>query len=249
MYQTFPAMTVGDANITMNELQIGQALSLAKMDASKMEQQLTSFLRYALKDDSLPYTMTVQQRYYCLLQYLGAQKENDLAVDVNVNDYLISEDREWKTVVQLGEFTIRQLTGLEIEALEMIAEGLDDWLVGAMALQMSFGTELPYIQPLTDRRHASKVIKTRHETLMQFGQERINELYKVYSQAEEQLSSLLYIGYDNDGVVIFDTKGGSTSEAARFQCNSAFYGFTQQLFSALAERSTAATERLEHELE
>lgn len=247
MFQTFPAITAGDVNITMRELKIGQALSLAKMDAKKMEQQLSSFLRYALDDEDLPYSMTVQQRYYCLLQYLGAQKDNDLAVGVNVNDYLIGEDKAWTLTTQVGEISVRQLTGLEVEALEMIAEGLDDWLVGAMALQISLGDELPYIQPLTDRRHASKVIKTRYETLMSFGQERINELYEAYAQAEEQLSSLVYVGYDNDGVVLFDTKGGSTSEPARFQCDTTFYGFTKQLFSALVEGSAKTTERLEYE--
>lgn len=247
MFQTFPAITAGDSNLTLNELTIGEALSLAKINSKRMEQQLSSFLRYTLKDEQLPYSLTVQQRYYCLLQYLSAQKENDLAVNVNINDYLISQHKEWKLEVEVEGVLVRQLTGLEVEALELIAEGLDDWLVGAMALQISFGPEFPYIQPITDRRHASKVIKARYDTLMAFGQERINELYRIYAAAEDQLSSLIYIGYDNEGVIIFEAEGGSTSEPARFQCDTAFYGFTKQLFSALVERGAADPEGREHE--
>lgn len=242
MKQTFPTINAGDISITQNELIVSEALSLAKLDQKRMEQQLSAFLRYTLDDESLPYTLTSQQRYYCLLQYLGAQKQNDLAVEVNVNDYLYSEHKEWKTEVVVEGVKVRQLTGLEVEALELIAEGLDDWLVGAMALQMSFGTDFPYIQPLTDRRHAAKVIKSRYDILLSYGQDKLNDFYRIYSIAEDQLASLVCLGFDSEGVILFKVNGGSDSEPARFQCDSAFYGFTKQLFSALAQGSTTSSE-------
>lgn len=244
MQQTFPTVTAGDIAITQNEVLVSEALSLAKLDQNLMEQQLTAFLRYSLDDDLLPLSMTSQQRYYCLLQYLGAQKQNDLAVGVNVNDYLFSGHKAWKTQVIVEGVTVRQLTGLEVEALELIAEGLDDWLVGAMSLQMSFGEDLPYIQPLTDRRHAAKVIKSRYDRLVSYGQDKLNDFHRIYSLAEDELASLVSLGFDSKGVVLFKTDGGSDSEPARFQCDTTIYGFTKQLFSALAEGSTTSGERL-----
>lgn len=241
MKQTFPAFSAGNMNITLNEITVGEALSLAKLDQLKRERQLSSFLSYALKNNELPYTMATQQRYFCLLNYLNSQKNNDLAMDVNVNDYINAEGKEWKDSVTVGDLSVRQLNGCEIEALEIIAEDIGDWVLGAMALQITLGDELPYIQPLTDRILAGNVIKSRYELLLSFGQDRINSLYSQYQQAEDELSSLVTIGYDNEGIVLFETNGGRDSEPARFQCDSSVTGFTKQLFSALAEGSTEAS--------
>ncbi|NUF44939.1 hypothetical protein [Acinetobacter pittii] len=249
MKQTFPMFTAGDVSKIMDELTIGEALSLAKMNPKHREQQLSAFLRYALRDEQLPYTMTSQQRYYFLLQYLGAQKENDLAVGVNVNDYLKSDHTPWQISTEVDGVKVRQLNGLELEALELIAEGLDDWILGAMALQISFGDDLPYIQPLEDRRLAGNIIKNRFSKLMSFGQERINELYQTLYEAEEQMASLLRLGFDSEGIVVYEANGGGDSEPARFQCDAAFYGFTKQLFSALAKGGAETTEKLEYEPE
>lgn len=244
MKQTFIAINVGDITLTQNEVIVKEALSLAKLNPNLLEQQLSAFLSYSLDDNELPYNLTVQQRYYCLLQYLACQKDNDLAVNVNVNEYLIDEHKEWKHQVVVEGVTVRQLTGLEIEALELIAQGLDDWLVGAMALQISFGADFPYIQPLTDRRHAAKVLKSRYDLLISYGQEKLNDLHRIYSEAEDQLASLLYTGFDNKGVVLFKANGGNDSEPARFQCDTAFYGFTKQLFSALVEGGATPGQQL-----
>ncbi|MFX7112061.1 hypothetical protein ABTI33_10005 [Acinetobacter baumannii] len=249
MKQTFPLFTAGDASKSMVELGVGEALSLAKLNPKYHEQQLSAFLRYALQDEQLPYSLTGQQRYYFLLQYLGAQKENDLAVGVDVNKYLKSEHQPWVTHIEVKGVGVRQLNGIELEALELIAEDIDDWILGAMALQITLGNELPYIQPLHDRRLAGEVIKNRFTQLLTFGQERINELSQTYYEAEEQMASLLHLGFDSEGVVIYEANGGSDSEPARFQCDSAFYGFTKLLFSTLAKRSTELTEKREHESE
>lgn len=247
MKQIFPSITGGNVTKVMEELTIGQIISLGKMDQKRLEQQLSCFLVHAMRDSELPYLMTGQQRYYFLLQYLAAQKNNDLSPDVNINDYLIAEDKPWQLQTQVDDISVRQLNGTELEALELISEGLDDWTMGAMALQISFGDEFPYIQPLHDRRHAGKVIQNRFEQLTSFGQERINELRAKYEKAEEQLSSLLHIGFDSKGVVIFKVNGGIDTEAARFQCDSAFYGFAKRLFTALAEGSAEITEGCEPE--
>jgi hypothetical protein len=248
MKQVFPALNIGTELVNMVEFSIGQALSLAKIDSSKKEQQLSAFLSFVLNDAAKPYSMTVQQRYYCLLQYLGAQVENDLSPDVDVNDYLISADKPWMEAVQVGGTSFRQMNGTEIEALELIATDVDDWLIGAMALQVTC-EGLPYIMPLMDRRHAAKIIKNRYDLLMTFDQKKIDDLYQQFIAAEEQLSSFLYVGYDKEGVVIYPVEGGSEGVPARFQCNSAMFGLTKQLFSTMVDGSTETPERREHEFE
>lgn len=240
MKQTFQSITAGNLSICLNELDVGEILSLAKLNPKLKEHQLSGFLRYALKDDLAPYTMVGQQRYFCLLHYLSAQKENDLAVDVNINDYLHHDARPWLDSVTVGDISVRQLNGYEIEALEAMAEDLGDWMLGAMALQITYGDQLPYIQPILDRTLAGKVIKNRFLTLQKFGQEHINELYEKYNQAESQLSTLVSMGYDSEGVILYETKGGLNNEPARFQIDTAFTGFTKQLFSALANRSPSS---------
>jgi len=247
MKQVFPSITGGDVTKVMDELTVGQIIGIAKMDQKRLEQQLSAFLVHAMQDSQLPYTMTGQQRYYFLLQYLAAQRNNDLSPDVNVNDYLIAEDKPWQLQTQVDEISVRQLNGTELEALELIATGLDEWIMGAMALQISFGDEFPYMQPITNRRHAGNVIKSRFEQLSALSQDRFNELYAKYEKAEEQLSSLLHIGFDGSDVVIFKADGGSDSEPARFQCDSAFYGFAKQIFTAMAEGSAEVTAEREPE--
>lgn len=248
MKQVFPALNIGTELVNMVEFSIGQALSLAKIDQTKKEQQLSAFLGFVLEDTTKPYTMTVQQRYYCLLQYLGAQVENDLAQDVDVNEYLIAKDKPWTEQVAVGNSSFRQLNGTEIEALELIATNVSDWLMGAMALQVTC-EGLPYIGFLNDRRHAAKVIKNRYDLLMTFDQKKIDDLYQQFIAAEEQLASFVYVGYDKDGVVIYEAEGGSDSVPARFQCNTALYGITKQLFSAMVDGGPEAPVQREHEFE
>lgn len=248
MKKVFPSLNIGTGLINMVEFSIGQGLSLAKIDQTKKEQQLSAFLGFVLDDPSQAYSMTVQQRYYCLLQYLGAQVKNDLSPDVDVNDFLIAEDKPWLESVQVGDMSFRQLNGIEIEALEVIATNVDDWLMGAMALQITC-EGLPYIMPIVDRRHAAKVIKNRYDLLMAMDQQRIDDFYQQYLEAEEQLSSLVSIGYDSQGIVLYEVEGGSNSVPARFHCHSALFGITKQLFSAMVEGSTEAPAQREHEFE
>lgn len=235
MLQTFPAIRAGDLDITFTELTVGQALSLAKYQG-KLEQQLSAFLCYVLDDKTAPYEMAIQQRYYCLLQYLSAQTNNDLSSSVNIAEYLVQDAKAWQSSVTIDDLSFRQLNGYEIEALEQIADGLDDWLFGAIALQIT-SADLPYIQPLNDRRMAANIIKSRHDLLMKLGQEKIDEIYAKYTLAEEQLASLLYTGFDSNGVVIYEVNGGADSVPARFQCDAAIFGITKRIFSALVERS------------
>ncbi|MCK4090637.1 hypothetical protein [Acinetobacter radioresistens] len=237
MKQVFPGLNIGTEMVNMNEFSIGQALSLAKIDPTKNEQCLSAFLGFVLNDPVKPYSMYGQQRYYCLLQYLGAQIENDLSPSVNVNDYLIATDRPWIESVEIEGVSFRQLNGLELEALELISTDVSDWLIGAMALQVTY-EGLPYIQPLTDRRNAAKIIKNRYELLTTFDQKKIDDLYKLFVKAEEKLACFLYLGYDKEGIVIYEAEGGNQSVPARFQCHSALFGLTKQLFSTLVERST-----------
>lgn len=247
MKQTFPMIQGGDVSQVLDELTLGEAISLAKLNQKHLEQQLSGFLGYAMRNKELPLSMTGQQRYYFLLQYLAAQVNNDLSSEVNIDEYLIAQDAPWKLQTEVDGVTVRQLIGAELEALELIANGLDEWVLGAMALQISFGDEFPYLEPIQNRRHAGKVIKNRYEQLIALGQTRINELHPIYAKAEEQLASLLHIGYDSIGVVIYKANGGSDSEPARFQVDSTFYGFTKQLFTAMVEGSAAVAEKREDE--
>lgn len=244
MKQTFQSITAGNINIVMNELEVGEILSLAKLNPRLKEHQLSGFLRHALDDDTAPYTMTCQQRYFCLLHYLSAQKENDLAVDVNINDYLHLDAKPWKEQVTVGDISVRQLNGCEIEALEVIAEDIGDWMLGAMALQISYGDQLPYIQPLTDQVLASKIIKSRFLAIQKLSQDELNQLYEKYAEAQDELNVLLTIGFDSEGVTLYEAKGGLDSEPARFQIDSTFTGFTKRLFSTLVEGSKQTSAEL-----
>jgi hypothetical protein len=247
MKQTFPMLNLGNQNLPIKELSVGEMLSIAKLDPNKLEQQLSSFLRYALGDDEAPYLMTIQQRYYCLLQYLSQQKTNDLAVSVNINNYLKDKSIDWKESISIGDLTVRQLNGYEIEALELIAESVDDWILGAMALQITYGDNFPYIVPLNDRKLAGNVIASRYEELLKLDQDSLNDLYSKYQEADSALASLLLTGFDSKGVVIYENAGGVSSEPARFQVDSSITGFTKQLFSALVEGSAKATAQREYE--
>lgn len=249
MKQTFSALSAGNLNLQLNELEVGEILSLAQLNPKYNEHLLSGFLSYALDDNDAPYSMTVQQRYFCLLHYLSAQKSNDLAAHVNINDYLHTDGRPWLDSITVEDISVRQMNGHEIEALEKMAEDLGDWMLGAMALQITYGEQLPYIQPLTNQQLAGNVIKNRFNILKKLGQDQLNELQAKFQQAEEQLATLVTVGFDSKGAVLYESKGGFESEPARFLCDSTFTGFTKQLFSAVAARSAEIAAELGNEFE
>lgn len=248
MQQLFPPIDIGTEKLTVRELKLGDAISVGKLNPNLLEHQLSAFLRCITDDPIKPLTMHGQQRYYCLLQYLSAQEKNDLAVEVNINDYLINEPRPYQDSIQIGDISVRQLNGLELEALEKLAEDLEDWIIGAMALQM--GTpDYPAVGPFTDARAAADALLERYKAFCELDQDKYNQLREVYIEAEEQLASLLFLGFDHQGVVIYESEGGAGSIPARFSCNAAFYGFTRQLLEELAARSTELTTQCENESE
>lgn len=235
----FPRLSVGNTHYQLHELTFGQSIKVAKIPERLNEQRITAFLAAALKDDELPLSLPVQVRYWLLLQYLSAQTGTLIDAHTDYAPYLISSDAEWATECADDGLVVRQLTGLQSEVIEQACEDVADRVLGAMAFQMVDYSGLDPLPTSPTTQNLWGVLMQRAEVLRDLPESVFDALFERYQRQSDRMATLLRIGFDNDGVVIF---GGTANQAARFRPASAFGFVTTQLAGHFSDQSAAAGE-------
>lgn len=246
MKKAIPRIELGTTSITPTEITVGEMLAIAQLPKENLEQQLTVFLQAILKDKDLPYQLTLQERYYCLLSYLK-HLPNDLTDDVIIDEYFLkNSEKEWRLSIEEDEIQVRQLNGLELEALEQFAgNDLSKWALGAIALQIT-NKDFPYIPNQNHLNTCKNIIQNRYTQLVNLSSSDLNDIEEKYTRLNSELAYFLNCAYDALGVVLL-LKEGTRFVPARFQCDATATGFVKRLFSALAFRSTTLTTQCEDE--
>lgn len=86
-----PSVELPHATYHLKELSIGQAIGLVKLDPFKHEHAVSQFLGYVLADVDNR-TLTIQERYLLVAQYISATCEGEANFSIGDNasyaDYL-----------------------------------------------------------------------------------------------------------------------------------------------------------------
>lgn len=243
----FERISIGQRHYLMRELTFNNAIKIAKIPEAKNEQRLTVFLQDVLQDDMLPLHMTVQERYYLLLKYLEAQTDTLLSVADDLSGFFIEPRKTWQTQFEQDNITVKQLTGYDIELLEKHCTNLADWIAASLAIQLhDANSDMPPMMDYTQdeeeklQRFIERLKYVREMTVSQF-----NTYHAILSLANNEMQSLVRMGFDGQGVII----RGTDDAPCRFCPSSTFYGVIAQLDGHFNVQSAAANDRLQHEHE
>lgn len=234
---TFPPFDLaGGYKALMREMSGDQALALANMSIELHEHRLTAFLGSVLNDLNIPYTLTVQERYYLLIQYLSAQIDTDLETKTDYSKYVQMPDKQWHPSYQIEEITVHQLKGFQAELLQECSEDISDWVFGCMCLQIEC-PELGLLPNSDNKTEWAQLLHDRLPRLLKLPQSEIARLHQLYSVATAQMCFYVNYTFDGNGIVCL---GGADDAPMRFCPSTAFTGIFDALARALAaDRPTA----------
>lgn len=231
----FERLQVGQNNYQLNEVSFKEAIKTSMLKREWNEKRLTEFLKYALKDDKLPLSMTTEERYYLAIKYSLATVQNEALY----TPYLLSETKPFQAEINYKNIKVRSLTGRDAELLESRCDTIADWILGAMSLQMEvLDQDIPKLHDLdcTDQELSESLI-SRSKAIQNLPDSTIDQYFKAYTEAVSQMESLVSIGFDNDGLILL---GGTDDAPLRFRPTACFSELSRRLEQHLTEKSPAA---------
>jgi hypothetical protein len=231
--------------VQCQELSLGDAITICKMDGERHESVTTSVLRAIVRQADMPrpgfvtdpLLWTVSERMRVITHYLCSVAEDgpDFALgELHFSDYvdlgIESQQLEVQAKVGAQAFTIRPLLGIHAELLERSCSSRGEWIIGAMACQMSPAgeapadllgmTEVDRLQWIADKlQQAREVPESVFEQRM-----------GAFFAAQESLKQWFNLNFDKDGLVAYPTKREAGPQPARFQPLSLISAATRTLF-------------------
>lgn len=226
-------------NIT--ELNLGQAIEIAKIPQNQHERKISAILTAILGGEIDPYELTLQERHYLLMQYV-ARHDESFGYGIDFSDF--EKDALPSEAVEVNGYTFRHLNGYECEALEQYAKNYMDWVLGSIALQIS-GNDLMEILPAKDIKYALNLISSRVGQLYAMDLDTAEIIFNSYYEAMDSLNHLLDYGYDEFGVVVigkpsFDTEGLRVDNSVRFCEATTIPATVRSVIESLVEKDTNA---------
>lgn len=220
----FEPFTINGTTYQLNELTFQQALDIAMIPSNREQKRLTLFLNYVLnRDDSE--ILTVEERYYILLKYLVTQGETILGVNATIGDFLL-EDTELIKEINFNDKTIRKLTGRDVEFLERQCKNAGEWIVGAVAAQLSY-SEHEVMQGVLspDALDYESQIIARAEYIGNLKLSEHDKVFDDYFTLVYQMEALVRISFTDDGIAL----RGADDAQSRFRTTATFTGFIAEL--------------------
>lgn len=240
---TMPKVTLADESLSINnqtliELGIGDLIKVARVKKSLYEKQLTSFLNYTLgREQSL--NLTVQERYYILLQYLQSQVGTELELPgIHIPDYFKNnKDLVWSRSVKVEGHIFRQLTGTDVELMESICEDLAEWLMCAMALQKVENVDIDTL----DMQGREDYLRVKVKEIAALKQDEFVQLFNLFSAANSQLAFYLETSFDQQGITVLR---GADDAPCRFCVDSTFSEIVLRLSASFHDHSAEVDDGL-----
>ncbi|WP_019518711.1 hypothetical protein [Faucicola boevrei] len=245
MFNSLP-IQLRHEQIYLKELQIGQIIEMAKIPQELNELRMNSFLAYTCQDDSIAMRLTVQERYYILLNYL-AISNNDYMINTDVSEFFIKA-KTAPDMASVNGVYVSQLLGSHAILLQSKCENIYEWLAGKIACQLSgdlthfFGDEQnPVIWehlPTDNQDTLENVFRSRFEMINRLTDSLFSQLTDIYYQGCEKLRHLVDISVDNDGITLLgnsQNQGGGDIHIARFRPTTALSDISKRLSQLIAE--------------
>lgn len=213
--------------VFLPDLTIGQAMDIAKIPEHYNEKRISGLISHLTGDNTLADRLTVQERYYFLLNHQSVS-DNKYSLSGDNSDYFIPTVESEVLSEYLDPQTkigVQHLRGKHACLLETLCENVFDWLAGSMACQL-YG-ELSAIVggdvtwealgvDATDSK-VNEIIQDRFKFINDLPEYAFNKLVSHYTLLSDRLTHYLITGIDNTGITILSAKGGAGEhEAARF---------------------------------
>lgn len=243
----FPRIELGDTVVQMKELTIGQALEVSKIPERMQEARITRFLGFAIGSESSARALTIQERYYLLMQYLSIQDETPLSSDINFSAYTIPSDRAGRWAADCSGLICRwrQLTGYDVEAMELMCEDASDWVMASIGLQAE-RPDWPSMYGVGEVKPSDQadVISQRFRLVQELPGSEFEALAREWRAACLSMMRFVMTGYDNKGITVLPVSGGADDAPMRFRPSSAFGDVCRELAGCFAEAGGEAGEGL-----
>lgn len=232
-------------NASMVEMDGNQALKVAHLSTAMHEHRLTQFLETVLDDKNTPLNLTVQERYYLLIQYLSGQADTDLNTKTDYSKYVHMPMGKWQASYQIEEITVHQLRGFQAELLQECVDDISDWVFGAMCLQIE-SPELGTLPTSDNKTEWAQLLNDRMPKLLNIPQSDLARLHELYTFANAAMSAYVVYSFDENGIVIL---GGTDDAPMRFCPLTTLTGIFDALARAFASYSPTTGDRHGHEPE
>lgn len=216
--------------VLLPDLQIGQAMDIAKIPSHFNEKRLSSMITHLTGDSSIAGKLTAQERYFILLSH-QALAENSHSGASNIDNYLISTvQSEVPDRHQVGDMYINHLLGAHVVVLESLCEDVFDWITGQMACQLSgditsviggdtddVDLHWDVLTPDMSDNEINAAIQLRITIIQKLGANgNFNSLYDTYNIGVDALSHFLVLGCENKGLTVISQGGDGNNQPSRF---------------------------------
>lgn len=235
--------------VPLPDLTIGQAMDIAKIPERFNEKRISALITHLSGDPDLAGRLTVQERYYYLLnqQMLADNKYSEQG---DQHRYILPTV---ESEVASGfdhpdlEVSIQHLRGAHVCVLEAQCENIYDWLRGQMACQL-YGSlpindkegepiEWHPIDYKATENEISSDMQERVEQIEGLPEHVFNYLVDIYSSMLYPLVHYVDISNDDQGITLLtvDTEGLGDPEPARFLALAALRGTAKRLAELVTE--------------
>lgn len=215
---TFNPVAINGETYQARELTFGDGLKISIIDASQNERRLSEFLRCAYGVD--PLLMTLEVRYYLLLDYLRQQTAGLYAIELDVQPYMRATGKP------AGDHQLYPLTGSHLEYLERNCKNIAEWVACAMAIQLDAAGHDPLMQARSGEFEDWFI--PRIEYVRSLPVSDFDALYDLYCErADVAIWGVDYTFGDN-GVLL---RGGTDDAPMRFCSTAALGRFIERLDS------------------
>lgn len=232
------ALSLRHEQVTPKEIEIGQAIAIGDIPQDAYELRLTAFLAAVLQDPALPLRLTVQERYYILLNCLVISNSDYVMAAGDISEFLLPTTTAPDTT-QVETIYIQQLRGHHADFLQSNCENVYDWIAGQMAMQL-YGDMTEYLSDTKEQGilwsqlttenpgELSAAFADRFKQINSITESKFERLYAVFCAGADNLAHLVDISVDKDGIILNST-GGDDDRAARFRAVQSLSGATQRI--------------------
>lgn len=238
--------------LTLQEIAIGDAISLASIPPSMYESQTTRFLTSVIKQAEAatpahvtdPRAMTVQERGFAVAHYMA--HVSDSAPDFSIGDgkfsnYLVGQQQTVMPAFAAGDvggdaWSLVPLVGAAAEAIEELHGDLQGisgeyhWMLGCMASQLRKKDDTAP-DPVTDKGY-SDWLRERMLVLSRYPESDFVQMLVMYRQAARATRHFFNMDINDDGIVFIEEvekEAVATLPPARFPVSSCLSDFSLRM--------------------
>jgi len=217
-----------NTQVVLSENSMENIMETARIPEELNESRLSSLINFISNDPLLAGRLTVQERYYLLLNYF-ILSSSPFSSTGDCSEYFLPTDiASVPNQVQIQTAYITHLYGNHAVLLEKQCENAYDWLCGQMALQC-FG-DLSFLLDhnnedkslwvwekvtATDQQALSDAVNHRYGLIKKLTPDEFTRLTNMFYEGCDQLAHFVELSLDNKGIALVNQEGDTGDGANR----------------------------------